>query len=379
MPPMTKVWTGSAVRPRTSHPFNMLKLNWGNRTPPNHSPAIVATWVATKAAITALFPALLPIRYLTPESDSSISSPARGRLAILYNLSEGGDFCSASACPRGLRPLRIAAPPSGSTQPLYHRLPCVGRHDRRRESGPLHSRWIRPVFLGQDLSGLRSSHRRGLREGRGSGHGRRRRGRRRGAGSLRRTVERPRAEGSRTAPAEARTDDPRARGGPGPGRGEELRPSDPRRASIRSRADRRLVRIFRRHGDEGPRRRDPVLLQRGAELYAAGAARRRRPDRPLEFSPHVRRLEHRPGPRGGEYRRPETGRIHADERPRGGAALRRRGLSSGYNQCRPRKRLGGRREARPPSGRREDLRHRIRRRRTGHHPSRDRPLEGHAT
>src|SRR5437870_9715214 len=68
----------------------MLKLNWGNRTPPNQSPAIVATWVATKAAITALFPALLPIRYLTPESDSSISSPARGRLAILYNLSEAG-------------------------------------------------------------------------------------------------------------------------------------------------------------------------------------------------------------------------------------------------------------------------------------------------
>src|SRR5438132_350833 len=85
MPPMTKVWTGSAVRPRTSHPFNMLKLNWGNRTPPNHSPAIVATWVATKAAITALFPALLPIRYLTPESDSSICALApkdRGRLLL---------------------------------------------------------------------------------------------------------------------------------------------------------------------------------------------------------------------------------------------------------------------------------------------------------
>src|SRR5256885_13435246 len=163
---MTKVWTGSAVSPRTSHPFNMLKLNWGSRTAPNQSPAIVATCVAMKAAITALFPALLPIRYLTPESDSSISSPARGRLAILYTLSEGGDFCSAPACPRGLRSLRTAAPRSGSTQPLYHRLPCVGRHDRRRESGPLHSRRIRPVFLGQDLSGLRSPHRRGLRESR---------------------------------------------------------------------------------------------------------------------------------------------------------------------------------------------------------------------
>src|SRR5438552_11900495 len=123
MPPMTKVWTGSAVRPRTSHPFNMLKVRWGDRTPRNQSPAIVATWVATKAAITALFPALLPIRYLTPESDSSISSPARGRLAILYNLSEGGDLCSAAAWPIGLRPLRTAAPRSGSTQPLYHRLP----------------------------------------------------------------------------------------------------------------------------------------------------------------------------------------------------------------------------------------------------------------
>src|SRR5439155_9561641 len=313
MPPMTKVWTGSAVRPRTSHPFNMLKLNWGNRTPPNHSPAIVATWVATKAAITALFPALLPIRYLTPESDSSISSPARGRLAILYNLSEGGDFCFASACPRGLRPLRIAAPPSGSTQPLYHRLPCVSRHDRRRESGPLHSRWIRPVFVGQDLSGLRSPHRRGLREGRRSGDGRRRRGRRRGAGSLRRTLERPRAEGARTAPAEARTDDPRVRGGTGPGRGEEFRPSDPRRASIRSRADRRLVRIFRRHGDERPERRDPILVQGGVELHPAGTARRRRPDRALELPPHVRRMEHRSGPRGGGHGPPETRPIHADD------------------------------------------------------------------
>src|SRR5216117_3052739 len=55
------------------------------------------------------------------------------------------------------------------------------------------------------------------------------------------------------------------------------------------------------------------------------------PDRPLEFPPHVRRLEHRPSPRGGEHGRPETGRIHADERHRGGAALRRRGLSSGYD------------------------------------------------
>src|SRR5439155_1074025 len=348
---MTKVWTGSAVSPRTSHPFNMLKLNWGNRTPPNHSPAIVATWVATKAAITALFPALLPIRYLTPESDSSISSPARGRLAILYNLSEAGTSVPPPRAPADSDRCGPAAPRSGSTQPLYHRPPCVGRHDRRRESGPLHSRWIRPVLLGQVLSGLRSPHRRGLREGGGSGDGRRRRGRRRGAGSLRRALERPRAEGAGTAPAEARAVDPGARGGPGPGRGEELRPSDPRRASIRSRADRRLVRIFRRHGDEGPGRRDPVLVQGSSELHVAGAARRRRPDRPLEFSPHVRRLEHRPSPRGGEHGRPETGRIHADERPRGSAALRRRGLSSGYDQCRPRKRLGGRREARPPSGR----------------------------
>src|SRR6266566_5731226 len=299
MPPMTKVWTGSAVSPRTSHPFNMLKLNGGNRAPPNHSPAIVATCVAMKAAITALFPAFLPIRYLTPESDSSISSPARGRLAILYNLSEGGDLCSAAACLTGLRPLRTATPRSGSTQPLYHRLPCVGRHDRRRESGPLHSRWVRPVFVGQDLSGLRSPHRRGLREGRRSGDGRRRRGRRGGAGSVRRPLEHLRAEGARTAPAEARADDPGARGGPSPGRGEELRPSDPRRASIRSRADRRLVRIFRRHGDEGPGRRDPVLIQGGAELHVAGAARRGRPDRTVEFPPHVRRLEHRSGACGG--------------------------------------------------------------------------------
>src|SRR5256714_5248572 len=286
---MTKVWIGSAVSPRTNHPFSMLKLNWGNRTAPNQSPAIVATCVAMKAAITALFPALLPIRYLTPESDSSISSPARGRLAILYNLSEGGDFCSAPACPRGLRSLRTAAPRSGSTQPLYHRLPCVGRHDRRRESGPGHSRRIRPVFLGQDLSGLRSPHRRRVRESRRSGDGRRRRGRRRGAGSLRWPLEHPRAEGARTTPAEARTDDPGTRGGPGPDRGEELRPSDPRRASIRSRADRRLVRIFRRHGDEGPGRRDPVLVQGGAELHPAGTARRRRPDRAVELPPHVRR------------------------------------------------------------------------------------------
>src|SRR5438309_4420298 len=94
---MTKVWMGSAVRPRTNHPFNKLKLNWGSRTAPNHSPAIVATCVAMKAAITALFPALLPIRYLTPESDSSISSPGRGRLAILYNVSETGELCTAIA------------------------------------------------------------------------------------------------------------------------------------------------------------------------------------------------------------------------------------------------------------------------------------------
>src|SRR5207249_4067959 len=40
-----------------------------------------------------------------------------------------------------------------------------------------------------------------------------------------------------------------------------------------------------------------------------------------------------------------------------------------------RKRLGGRREARPPSGRREDLLHRIRRGRTGHHPSGGRHAE----
>src|SRR6266566_1955026 len=331
MPPMTKVWTGSAVSPRTSHPFNMLKLNWGNRTPPNHSPAIVATWVATKAAITALFPALLPIRYLTPESVSSISSPGRGRLAILYNLSEAGDLCTAIALAHRLRR-------SGATlrAPDRRNLFTIGfpvsRHDRRRESGPFHSRRIRPVLLGQDLSGLRSPHRRGLREGRGSGDGRRRRGRRRGAGSLRRTLERSRAEGARTAPAEARAVDPGARGGPSPGRGEELRPSDPRRASIRSRADRRLVRIFRRHGDEGPGRRDPVFVQGGAELHPAGAARRRRADRAVEFSPHVRRLEHRSGPRGGEHGRPETRRIHAYERPRGGAALRRRGFSSGNDQ-----------------------------------------------
>src|SRR2546430_17627583 len=112
---MTKVWTVSAVSPRTSHPFNMLKLNWGNRPPPNQSPAIAATCVAMKAAITALFPALLPIRYLTPESDSSISSPGRGRLAILYNLSEAADLCAVDAWlidsdDRGPRsPLRIDA------------------------------------------------------------------------------------------------------------------------------------------------------------------------------------------------------------------------------------------------------------------------------
>src|SRR5256885_11992915 len=151
----------------------MLKLNWGNRTPPNQSPAIVATCVATKAAITALFPALLPIRYLTPESDSSISSPGRGRLAILYNLSEAQT--SVRRAPGSPTPtIADHGPRCGSTQPLYHRLPCVGSHDRRRESGPLHSRWICPVLLGQDLSGLQSPHRRGLREGGGSGDGRRR-------------------------------------------------------------------------------------------------------------------------------------------------------------------------------------------------------------
>src|SRR5436190_18584062 len=258
MPPMTKVWTGSAVRPRTSHPFNMLKLNWGNRTPPNHSPAIVATWVSTKAAITALFPALLPIRYLTPESDSSISSPRGDGWLYYITFRKAG-----TSVPRPRSPsdsdrcgLRLHA---ADRRNLFTIGLPLSRDDRHRKSGPLHSRWIRPVFLGQDLSGLRSAHRRSLREGRGSGDGRRRRGRRRGAGSLRRTVERPRAEGARTAPTEARAVDPGARGGPGPGRGEELRPSDPRRSSIRSRADRRLVRIFRRHGDEGPRRRDPVL------------------------------------------------------------------------------------------------------------------------
>src|SRR5437016_12220111 len=125
MPPMTKVWTGSAVSPRTNHPFNILKLNWGNRTPPNHSPAIVATCVAMKAAITALFPALLPIRYLTPESDSSKFPPPGGDGWLYYiTFRRPGDLDLAVAWRVQLPGSRTPALPSESTQPLYHRLPC---------------------------------------------------------------------------------------------------------------------------------------------------------------------------------------------------------------------------------------------------------------
>src|SRR5437762_1308531 len=238
--------------------------------------------VAMKAAMIALLPALWPIRNLTSELPCSPSNalPPAGERRLHY----------------------ITLPDRGGTRPSHRsrhnlftaRFP-LSDDDRRRRARSLHRWQVRPVRIRGDLPCLRSAYRRGLLESRPGRRSRRRGGNRRRPRGVRRAVGRAHAEGPRQVPPEARPDHPRGRRIARAARGEEHRPSDPRRAPVRPRADGRLVRVLRRHGDEDPGRRDPVVVQGRPQLHVARAPRRRRPDRPVELPPHVRGVE-----RGGK-------------------------------------------------------------------------------
>src|SRR5712692_3545394 len=89
-PPTTKMTSGGRKKPRYSHPFSVGKSNFGSLAPSNHKPEIVATCVATNAAMSPLIPAVFPTRYLTPEPEEpspSILAPRRGTGMWLFNAS----------------------------------------------------------------------------------------------------------------------------------------------------------------------------------------------------------------------------------------------------------------------------------------------------
>ena len=102
---------------------------------------------------------------------------------------------------------------------------------------------------------------------------------------------------------------------------------------------------------------DPGRRRRRHDLPRA--ARRRRPDRPLELPARDLLVEDRAGARRRQHRRPEAGRADPADRDRAGADRARIGAAGGRAQRRRRAGLGLRAATRRASRRRQDRIHRL--------------------
>ena len=118
--------------------------------------------------------------------------------------------------------------------------------------------------------------------------------------------------------------------------------------------------LRRRRGLAADRRGLRALGAEPAALHAPPAARRRRADHALELPDRDPRLEARPGAHPRQHGRVEARLRGAAHRPPRRGGVRRGGAAGGRPQRAHRRRLEGRRRARPAPGRARDLVHRLR-------------------